>query len=111
MKDIHKNPLFYYILIPAALTLWPLLLWSAYIPGAEKKYQKQEKYFHDAVPVINKILEIDSERLDFASDKDNKTEFGYAANVEKIAQFCKISSANYELNTRRIAKSKGQKSQ
>ena len=54
MKDIHKNPLLYYIAAPVLLILWPLLVSLFYIPAAKEQYRKNEKYFNDAVPVIKK---------------------------------------------------------
>ncbi len=111
MKDIHKNPLLYYIAAPVLLILWPLLVSLFYIPAAKEQYRKNEKYFNDAVPVIKKILDIDPERLDFAADKDAAAEFDYAANVEKIAQFCRIRSDDYKLSSGPITKSKSGKTQ
>ena len=32
MKDVYKNPILYYILVPVVVALWPLLVWSVYLP-------------------------------------------------------------------------------
>ena len=43
MKDLTKNPFFYYVLVPAVVALWPLLIWAAFLPKAQQKLEKEEK--------------------------------------------------------------------
>ena len=39
MKDLTKNPFFYYVLVTALVALWPLLLWAAFLPKAQEKLE------------------------------------------------------------------------
>jgi len=41
MKDLTKNPFFYYVLVPALVALWPLLLRAAFLPKAQEKLEKE----------------------------------------------------------------------
>ncbi len=34
IKEIYKNPMFYYILVPALAAFWPVIIWGVYLPGA-----------------------------------------------------------------------------
>jgi len=36
MRDLHKNPMFYYILAPVVLGLWPLLVYASYLPKSQE---------------------------------------------------------------------------
>jgi hypothetical protein len=111
MKDIYKNPIFYYVLAPAVLALWPLLVWLVYLPRAGAAWQNEKTQYVKAQQLIEQILEIDPERLDFSDSKQSDSEFDYATAVEKIAGICKIPSTNYKLSSGIIITSGGQKSQ
>ena len=111
MKDIYKNPIFYYILIPVAVALWPLLVWAVYLPQAEDSWKDEKAQYNKAQKTIAQILEVDPDRLEFADSKSGAAEFDYATAVEKIASLCKIPSPNYKLSSGIIITSSGQKSQ
>jgi len=111
MKDIYKNPTLYYVLVPVAAALWPLLVWGVYLPGAKHKWQAEEKQYNKAQDVIAEILAIDPDRLDFADSQDTSAEFDYANAVEKVADLCGIPSTSYKLSSGIILTSGGQKSQ
>ena len=110
MKDIYKNPTFYYILVPIVVALWPLLLSAVYLPRAQSKWDSEKRQYDKAQKIITEILAIDPDRLEFADAKTGDTEFDYASVVERIAGLCKISSSNYKLSSGIIVTSKGQKS-
>jgi hypothetical protein len=111
MKDLHKNPLFYYIGIPLLLTLWPLLIWAFYLPHAEKSWDSQKKQYEKAQKIITEILTLDPERLDDAGSKAGSADFDYATVIEKIASVYQIPSTNYKLSSGIILTTGGQKSQ
>jgi hypothetical protein len=111
MRDLHKNPLFYYIGIPLLLALWPLLIWAFYLPHAEKSWDSQKKQYEKAQKIITEILTLDPERLDLAGSKAGSADFDYAIVVEKIASMYHIASANYKLSSGIILTTGGQKSQ
>ena len=66
MKEIYKNPNFYYILVPAMLALWPLIAGGVYLPAAERGLKDEMKDYQKArsrVDEILKLLELDVEKL------------------------------------------------
>ncbi len=112
MKDIIKNPFFYYLVAPLAAALWPILIWTVYLPAAENKWQNDKAQYTKAQTIIEDILKDDPERLEFTDDKADSAEFNYASAIEKIASLCSISPSNYKLSSGiRMSTSEGQKSQ
>ena len=111
MKDVLRNPVFYYIVVPAAVAVWPVLIWLVYLPKAEENWIAEKNQYIKAQKVITQILELDPERLDFTGSETASTEFDYSVVVDRIAGLCGISSTNYELSSKPVRSSKGQKSQ
>lgn len=111
MKDIYKNPIFYYILIPILAGVWPLLVWGVYLPDVEENYSKEKKQYKKAEIVIGQILTIDPERLDGAGSKGEVKKFDYMNAIDNMAGRCNIASANCKIASGMIRKSKGQKTQ
>jgi hypothetical protein len=111
MKDIYKNPILYYILVPIMVVLWPLLVWAVYLPDAEENWQDDKDQYNEAQKIIEEILNIDPDRLAFVDSKTSAAEFDYANVVDRVATSCKISSTNYELSAKPARTSKGQKTQ
>ncbi len=111
MKDIYKNPLFYYIVVPVVLALWPLLVWAVYLPQAQQEWEKDKKQYDIAYSLTEEILKLDSERLEFADSNTGATEFDYAIAVDKIASLCNIPSTSYRLSSGIIITSGEKKTQ
>ncbi len=111
MKEIYKNPIFYYVLTPVLVALWPLLVWGFYLPRAEKNWNIEKKQYADSQNTITEILNLDPERVEFANTKNAKAEFDYAGAVEKIASLCQIPTSSYKLSSGMIVTTGGQKSQ
>jgi len=108
MKDIYKNPILYYILVPLLVALWPLLVGSVYLPESRKTLKDEISQYEDAKKIIGKILELDRERLEFAPQKASG-EFDYAVAIVKIASLCEIPTANYNISSSPIRTPGGQK--
>ena len=111
MKDIFRNPIFYYILAPVLIALWPLLVWAVYLPSANSSCDREKKDYQKAQDVMLEILTIDPDRLTFADANSAPSEFSYATVVDRIATLCKIPSANYRLSSGIIITTDEQKSQ
>ena len=110
MKDILKNPAFYYVLVPVLIALWPFLIWGVYLPSAEHKFQLEKSQYEKAQKVIKEILAIDPDRL--TTDSNNTTaEFDYASAIDRTANLCGIPSTSYKLNSGIMLTTAGQKSQ
>jgi len=111
MKDIHKNPIVYYVGIPAVVALWPLLVWLVYLPNVGKEFSKINESYQKAQKAAEDILTLDPVRLDFAEAAKKSSEFDYAVVIERTARLCEISTSNYTFRSDRVVKSKGQKIQ
>ncbi len=111
MKDIYKNPTLYYILVPIIIALWPLFVWGVYLPEAERDWNIEKAEYKKAQSIMLEILKIDPDRLTFANSSNSAAEFDYANAVDKVAGSCGIPSTNYELSSKPIRTSKGQKTQ
>jgi hypothetical protein len=109
MKDIYKNPMLYYILVPVVAALWPLLVWAVYLPQAEESLNSEEAQCKKGEQIIDDIFILDRDRAIDAND--TTTEFTYAGAVNRTAALCKIPPTKYKLSSRMIMKSERQKSQ
>lgn len=109
MKDIYKNPILYYILVPVVVALWPLLVWAIYLPQAEESYDSEEAQCKKGEQIMLDIFNLDPDRAIDANDAP--TEFTYAGAVNRVAGLCKIPPTKYKLSSRMITKSDRQKSQ
>lgn len=109
MKDIYKNPILYYILVPVVVALWPLLVWAIYLPQAEESYEREEAQCKNGEQIVLEVFNLDPER---AIDANNApTEFTYASAVNRVAGLCKIPPTKFKLSSRMIMKSDRQQSQ
>ena len=111
MKDIYKNPILYYILVPIVVALWPLFVRGVYLPDAEDNWQAEKAQYNKAQDIMAEILARDPDRLEFADLKAGAAEFDYAIAVEKVASLCGIPSTNYKLSSGIIITTGGRKSQ
>lgn len=97
MKDYHKNPNFYYILVPTLACIWVIFASTVSLRAANKKWDMQKSEYDKSLQLMTKILTLDPERLRYKSQKAGSSEFDYSTAVEEIAKLCKISSSNYSL--------------
>ncbi|HUT28470.1 MAG TPA: hypothetical protein VMX13_01665 [Sedimentisphaerales bacterium] len=111
MRDIYRNPTLYYILVPVVVAVWPLLVWGVYLPNADDKWDDDSKQYTEALKTIEKILELDEGRLEFADSQKTAEQFEYAIAVDRVTRSCGISSKDYELSSKPIRTSRGQKIQ
>ncbi|MBN2019847.1 MAG: hypothetical protein JW749_06445 [Sedimentisphaerales bacterium] len=111
MKDIHKNPFFYYILIPVVAVVFPALTWGVFLPGARSSFNNDKEQYQKAQDVITELLKADPDRLNFNEEKGASANFDYATAVQQAAEFCSVPSGSYRLSSGIIVTSGGQKSQ
>jgi len=107
MRDIYKQPIFYYILLPIVVGIWPLWLFTVGLPGVKADYVKQDKKYQDAEVLIKQILELDPQRLDYAKASAGKSEFDYTLAIDQVCQLCKIPTTGYKLSSSPIRRIKG----
>jgi hypothetical protein len=111
IRELIKNPVFYYVLVPAVLALWPLIGWALYLPAARSGWQQEQKLYEESQKIIGDILTIDPDRLQFAGAKQAGDKFDYAGAIDKVATSCQISPTSYRLSSGVITKSGDQKTQ
>ena len=110
MKDLYKNPILYYILVPIIVGLWPLLVWAIYLPEAQKAVNEHISQYLQAEPVMMEILTLDPDRLEFADANDTAPEFTWSS-VDQVANRCKIPEKKCELRSGMIISTGGKKNQ
>lgn len=111
MKDLHKNPKLYYILVPVLMAFWPLLLWAMYLPDARDSLKTEFQLAAKGRALALDILTLDPERVDAVDANEAPTEFSYATAIDKIAGVCEIPASKYKLSTGRAITRDRQKSQ
>ncbi len=111
MKDVYKNPILYYVLVPVVVALWPLLVGTVYTPRAQEMWQDGKKQYIRAEKTIDEILALDPGRLDSADPNKNGTKFDYTYEVDRFAGMFRISSSDYTMSSLPVMVSGGQKSQ
>jgi hypothetical protein len=111
MKDILRNPILYYILVPLAIASWPLLLWANYLPGVDQDHNVLKVEHLKASDIIYKILVLDKERLDYSKAEGKGAEFDYAVAIDRVARVVGIPSTGYRVSSKDVYTSGGQPSQ
>lgn len=106
MKDLVRNPIFYYITIPVLVAIWPLWLAMGGNASAEEKFDEEFKQFEEAEKIIGGILKLDPQRLDYAKANKGSTKFDYAVAIDQATKLCGIPS-NYRLSSGPIIRNRG----
>ena len=111
MKDIYKNPILYYIVVPVIVGLWPLLVWAIYVPNAQKDVEEQIAQYKKAEPIMMEILTLEPDRLEFADSNDTAADFTYGEAIDRVASLCRIPPSKYNLSSAMIITTNDKKSQ
>ena len=111
MKDIYRNPMLYYILVPCVAALWPLLVWAVYLPAAERNFTEEKYQYKEAQLKITAILGLDPTRLERSDPNQTDDKFDYATVVSGVARRCNIPAIDYSVSSRPARTSGGKKSQ
>jgi hypothetical protein len=107
MREIYKNPVLYYIAVPVIVGLWPLLVWAIYLQDIKGELEQCLK----AKPIMDEIIHLEPERLEFADANETAAEFTYGEAIDRIASLCRIPPSKYNLSSAMIMTTRGQKSQ
>ena len=111
MKDLFKNPVFYYVLIPVVAAVWPLLVWARYLPAAQKDLAKWKGWVPDVNAVAAEILRMEPDRLIEGAPQVTE-QFDYTTAISRAATKSGIPSGSFPHTTGTTARSsKGQKTQ
>jgi hypothetical protein len=111
MREVYKNPMLYYLLIPVLVGIWPILVWGIYLPRAEHEREIEGGLCLQGQTFVIDILNIDP-------DLPNKTvknlipiEFSYGAAVARVANLYKIPTGNWTSAAGNIMVTGGKKRQ
>ena len=110
IKEIYKDPMFYYILVPVLAALWPAIIWGVYLPASRANYNNDMDQFLKAQQLTDELIKLDPERLNYTKGKDTAAGFDYATAVQQAAEFCSIS-ANMYMSSAHYLKTEGKKNQ
>lgn len=110
MRDIHRNPILYYLLIPVLIGMWPLLVWAVYLPRAEGNFDNDYDFSLDGQTSILGILEIDPQRTSIDPNHVGG-EFDYGSAVDRMANLCHIPAGNHSYSAGNKITSGGKKRQ
>ena len=93
MRDLCKSPMFYYLLAPVLIGIWPVLVWGIYLPRAQDALEDERSLCLEGRTYVLDILLNDPARLDFAANEDVSGEFSYAKAIDRVSILCRIPSS------------------
>lgn len=111
MREIYKNPMLYYVLIPILVAAWPVLVVAFYLPQAERARDVEAQLCSDGQNCAVEILRLDPDRPDTMGKGQKAVEFSYGSAVDRVANLCRIPSSSYNINASPAAVSGGKKRQ
>lgn len=85
MKDLYRNPIFYYIAVPLLVAVWPLTVAFKYLPEMDQSLEDQKNYYVESETLIEEILTMDPDRLDYVDVNEGGTAFSYPMVIDKLA--------------------------
>jgi hypothetical protein len=109
MRDIHRNPILYYLLIPALIGIWPLMVWVRFLPKAEKELGSDCSLLRDATGDIEDILVLDPQITDRTDPNRVVGEFSYGKAVDRAANLCAIPAKSRSYTAQNIMNVGGKK--
>jgi hypothetical protein len=110
MKDIWRQSFIYYLAAPVILLIWPLLLYSFYLPKIDTAWEKEAKIFNDARSKMNKILTLDPERS-VIKEKGRDSKFDYSNALNAAASKLGIRAGQLDIRVKKVLRSEGGKTQ
>jgi len=111
MREVYKNPMLYYLLIPVLVGLWPLLVWGVYLPRAGQSREIEGGLCVEGQARVIDILQLDPDRTIVQTKGQIVAPFDYGSAVTRVANLCKIPPSNYPFTIQRLMISGGKKRQ
>ncbi len=112
MREVYKNPMLYYLLIPVLVGLWPLLVWGVYLPRAQDTSEIEAGLCVEGQARVIDILQLDPDRPNIAPGKGPiTTSFDYGSAVTRVANLSKIPPGNWSSTSQGMMVSGGKKRQ
>lgn len=85
MKDLYRNPIFYYVAAPLLVGIWPLTMAFKYLPEKDSELEDQKKYYEKSEALMEEILTMDPDRLSYVDVNQGDTAFSYAVVIDRVA--------------------------
>ena len=111
MRDLYRNPMLYYVLIPVMIGMWPLLVWAVYLPAAERACEGDYSLLIEGQTNIIGILEIDPDITRGVDPNRVGGEFDYGSAIDRVANTCGIPAGNHSFSAGSPIVSGGKKRQ
>ena len=112
MRDFYREPVFYYVLAPLLIGLWPLLVWFLYLPAAQRSYEAEKTGLSEAQGAILDILKLDPDRLAIADPNDSQLgKFSYLEAIDTAANLSNISPASRNYTSGQTHEVQGKRTQ
>jgi hypothetical protein len=111
MREVYRNPILYYLLIPLLVALWPLLVWGVYLPRNEHQQDIEESLLVEGQDNIIDILRIDPDRLKIIDVNEVTEEFAFGRATDRAANLCAIPSSSCSYSGGGIMKVSGKRRQ
>lgn len=109
MKDMLKNPNFYYIAAPSAAMIFTLLAGFVFYPGAVKQWKDSETEYNNSKELAEKLLTLQPERLLAAGQVTSGETFDFTVVVNDFAKTFSISPSNYTTSVKSEVKKQGKR--
>lgn len=97
MKDMFRNPSFYFVAVPLCVAFWPLSVWTKYLPDAERDVETWSQRKVEAEDLMVKILQRDPSRIEQSEGGANPVVFDYAVAVDEVTRLYGIRTRDYEV--------------
>ncbi len=107
MKDYYKKANLYYAAVPLVAMAFVLFVAAISLPAAGRKWKNKQEDYSKAKNLIEKIVALDPERLNYEVKKGSSGEFDYSTAVVEIIKLVKIPESNYSLRGHGMTKSGG----
>jgi len=111
MRAVYKNPVFYYVLIPVLVGLWPLLVGAYYLRQAEDNRGSEAALCVEGQTNVIEILTLDPGRAEVKEPNQVAVEFAYGTAVGQVASIHNIPSSKWYHTAGAMMTSGGKKRQ
>ena len=106
-SNLWKDPNTYFVALPILVGLWALGAGLVFYPKSVKSLNTLRGEYAEAENLIDQILTLEPERLNYQEQKGQSAEFDYAGEVDRFAKEYGIAPSDYTLSVRQALKQKG----
>jgi hypothetical protein len=93
--------------VPIIVAAWAAFTWFFSLPGADVKWEKNQKEFELSQKYVAEILDIAGDRLDYEKAEEKSKDFDFVTVVNQYASDWKIPTTDFTLNTGKESRRSG----